>query len=172
MHDDNKTCVQCVRISRRTDFLAPYAAQTMRFGRGVHVCGSLVMMCCYAFNSHLCVGVFQPGQLQQHAFKTKALKRAKPCHLCHQPVLLQASCCRGKTKNMFIAFSLSFVRAYQEHHVGEDIKLWFIWATSLALSEFIYPAVENCFVFHFIRKNVVGANWFFIGLYDLFFYVS
>ncbi|CAB3376138.1 Hypothetical predicted protein [Cloeon dipterum] len=38
--------------------------------------------------------LLKPGQVQQHAFKKKVLRRAQPCHLCHQPVSRQASCCR------------------------------------------------------------------------------
>jgi hypothetical protein len=105
MHDNNKTCVQCGASISPPTFLAPYSsADNMLRPRGACVVMLLILIC-------VCVGVFQPGQLQQHAFKSKALKRAKPCHLCHQPVLLQASCCRGKTKNMFVAFSLSLCGA-------------------------------------------------------------
>ncbi|KAJ8687269.1 hypothetical protein QAD02_023063, partial [Eretmocerus hayati] len=34
---------------------------------------------------------FEP---QCHVFRTKRLRKPRPCHLCHQPVIKQASCCR------------------------------------------------------------------------------
>ncbi|XP_046469840.1 tensin-3 isoform X10 [Neodiprion pinetum] len=34
---------------------------------------------------------FEP---QCHVFRTKQLRKSRPCHLCHQPVIKQASCCR------------------------------------------------------------------------------
>jgi hypothetical protein len=102
--------------------------------------------------------VFQPGQLQQHAFKSKALKRAKPCHLCHQPVLLQASCCRGKTKNMFIAFSLSLCGArtkIAKRGYGVSACISFsVRIDLLFLRQFL------CFT----EENVVGAQIEFIEL--------
>ncbi|XP_018326675.1 uncharacterized protein LOC108737967 [Agrilus planipennis] len=29
-----------------------------------------------------------------HAFRCKVFKKPRPCHLCHQPILNQGSCCR------------------------------------------------------------------------------
>lgn len=37
---------------------------------------------------------FEP---QCHVFRTKQLKKPRPCHLCHQSMIKQASCCRGKS---------------------------------------------------------------------------
>ncbi|XP_048508207.1 tensin-3 isoform X3 [Athalia rosae] len=34
---------------------------------------------------------FEP---QCHIFRTKQLRKSRPCHLCHQPIIKQASCCR------------------------------------------------------------------------------
>ncbi|XP_063977385.1 tensin-1 isoform X14 [Diachasmimorpha longicaudata] len=34
---------------------------------------------------------FEP---QCHIFRTKQLRKPRPCHLCHQPMIKQASCCR------------------------------------------------------------------------------
>ncbi|XP_043283567.1 tensin-3 isoform X13 [Venturia canescens] len=34
---------------------------------------------------------FEP---QCHVFRTKQLRRSRPCHLCHQSIIKQASCCR------------------------------------------------------------------------------
>ncbi|XP_014607611.1 PREDICTED: uncharacterized protein LOC106788667 [Polistes canadensis] len=34
---------------------------------------------------------FEP---QCHVFRTKQLRKPRPCHLCHQAVIKQASCCR------------------------------------------------------------------------------
>ncbi|XP_046736668.1 tensin-1 isoform X8 [Diprion similis] len=34
---------------------------------------------------------FEP---QCHVFRTKQLRKSRPCHLCHQPVIKQGSCCR------------------------------------------------------------------------------
>jgi hypothetical protein len=111
----------------------------------------------------VCVGVFQPGQLQQHAFKSKALKRAKPCHLCHQPVLLQASCCRGKTKNMFIAFSLSLCGARTKITTWGKMKLWFISMHHSTVRIYLLYH-RHMFCVHSIEENVVGAHIGFIEL--------
>ncbi|KAI4504725.1 hypothetical protein M0802_000275 [Mischocyttarus mexicanus] len=37
---------------------------------------------------------FEP---QCHVFRTKQLRKPRPCHLCHQAVIKQASCCRGES---------------------------------------------------------------------------
>ncbi|XP_063838727.1 tensin-1 isoform X3 [Ostrinia nubilalis] len=34
------------------------------------------------------------GVGQAHAFRSKSLRKPRPCHWCHQPVSAQASCCR------------------------------------------------------------------------------
>ncbi|RZF37876.1 hypothetical protein LSTR_LSTR007729 [Laodelphax striatellus] len=31
---------------------------------------------------------------QNHAFRSKVFKKPRPCHLCHQPIHHQGSCCR------------------------------------------------------------------------------
>ncbi|KAK4329369.1 hypothetical protein Pmani_000266 [Petrolisthes manimaculis] len=33
-------------------------------------------------------------ETQRHVFKAKKVKKARPCHVCHQPVLKLGSCCR------------------------------------------------------------------------------
>lgn len=41
---------------------------------------------------------FQPESSAgpSHAFRCKVFKKPRPCHLCHQPILNQGSCCRGQ----------------------------------------------------------------------------
>ena len=34
-------------------------------------------------------------------FRTKQLRKPRPCHLCHQAVIKQASCCRGESISSF-----------------------------------------------------------------------
>lgn len=41
-----------------------------------------------------------------HAFRCKVFKKPRPCHLCHQPIFNQGSCCRGKYLNTLIHFIL------------------------------------------------------------------
>ncbi|KYM80697.1 hypothetical protein ALC53_08866 [Atta colombica] len=41
---------------------------------------------------------FEP---QCHVFRTKQLRKPRPCHLCHQAVIKQASCCRGESITSF-----------------------------------------------------------------------
>ncbi|KOC66379.1 hypothetical protein WH47_08771, partial [Habropoda laboriosa] len=41
---------------------------------------------------------FEP---QCHVFRTKQLRKPRPCHLCHQAVIKQASCCRGESISSF-----------------------------------------------------------------------
>ncbi|KYN09218.1 hypothetical protein ALC57_18648 [Trachymyrmex cornetzi] len=53
----------------------------------------------YTFDFILCLYVdFEP---QCHVFRTKQLRKPRPCHLCHQAVIKQASCCRGKSITSF-----------------------------------------------------------------------
>ncbi|KAK3852323.1 hypothetical protein Pcinc_041085 [Petrolisthes cinctipes] len=42
------------------------------------------------------VFTLQPStvETQRHVFKAKKVKKARPCHVCHQPVLKLGSCCR------------------------------------------------------------------------------
>lgn len=41
---------------------------------------------------------FQPNTLeaQRHVFKAKKVKKSRPCHVCHQPIVKLGSCCRGE----------------------------------------------------------------------------
>ncbi|KAG5891533.1 hypothetical protein JTB14_012590 [Gonioctena quinquepunctata] len=34
------------------------------------------------------------SQGPSHAFRCKTFKKPRPCHLCHQPILNEGSCCR------------------------------------------------------------------------------
>ncbi|EFN75256.1 hypothetical protein EAI_12408 [Harpegnathos saltator] len=45
--------------------------------------------------TRLCIVLFQSDfEPQCHVFRTKQLRKPRPCHLCHQAVIKQASCCR------------------------------------------------------------------------------
>ncbi|KAI4490602.1 hypothetical protein M0804_003546 [Polistes exclamans] len=52
---------------------------------------------------------FEP---QCHVFRTKQLRKPRPCHLCHQAVIKQASCCRGES----IKSRPQQQQQQQEHH--------------------------------------------------------
>ncbi|XP_071518821.1 tensin-3 isoform X6 [Panulirus ornatus] len=40
--------------------------------------------------------LLQPStvEAQRHVFKTKKIKKSRPCHVCHQPIIKLGSCCR------------------------------------------------------------------------------
>lgn len=55
-------------------------------------------------------------------FRTKQLRKPRPCHLCHQAVIKQASCCRGESIS---SLPVSYLRPERVTSVGL-LKRWMV----------------------------------------------